>query len=119
MLVRIMLYSAAGLFITFSAGALLLGILGDRLSAKTSERVRSVGWVVAGLMFGCVGLGILTMVWHQIGVGTVTLRSRAGTGFKFGFESSPFLFVLAMSWELFCSGLLLVVSAGYLRRAMT
>jgi len=114
-----MLYSAAGLFITFSTGALLLGILGDRLSPKTSGRVRNIGWVVAGLMFGCVGLGILTMVWHQIGVSTVTLRSRAGTSFKFAFESSPFLFVLAMSWELFCSGLMLVVSAGYLRRAVT
>lgn len=119
MLAKIVLYSAVGFFATFVVGALVLGIFGGRPSSRNVERTRRAGWLIAGLMFGCLGLGILILVFHQFSVGSATVRSRGGPGSSVSFESNPLLFSLAISWELFCGGLMLAVAAGYLRRAVS
>jgi hypothetical protein len=116
MLAKILLYSGACLFFTFVVGTLLIGAFGDRLSLKGLERMKRFGWLVAGLMFACLGAGIMILVFHQISVGSATVRSRGGPGSSVSLETSPLLFSLAVIWELFCGGLLLAVAVGYLRK---
>ena len=101
LLIETVTYSIVALFALFVLGAYLLALFKDRLPRRRVEQLRRFGWLMVGIAFLLIGLGMLMLILHQFDEGVATRISRDGSRVSASFSSEPVIFVLLLAFETF------------------
>ncbi|WP_430389994.1 hypothetical protein [Dyella sp. 20L07] len=115
LLIETIKYSIVALFAVFVLGAYLLALFKDRLPARRVEQLRRSGWLMLGIAFLLIGLGMLMLIFHQFDEGMATRISRDGSRISASFSSEPIVFVFTVAFETFFSGFFAFIGIGYLK----
>ena len=113
-------YLIVSMFLIFVVGAYFLALFKHRLSDLLVWRLKRLGWLIVGIAFMLIGLGILVLIIHQVGQGVATRVSRDGSRVGVSFSSSPLMFILMIVLEMFFMWLFSLIGVVYLKlfRAM-
>ncbi|RAO75027.1 hypothetical protein [Dyella jiangningensis] len=115
LLIKTVKYSIIDLFAVFVLGAYLLALFKDRLPYGRVEQLRRLGWLLVGIAFLLIGLGMLMLTFHQLDEGVATRISRDGSRVSASFSSEPMMFVFIVAFEIFFSGFFAFIGFGYLK----
>ncbi|WP_430388059.1 hypothetical protein [Dyella sp. 20L07] len=115
LLIETVKYSIVSLFAAFVLGAYLLALFKDRLPHRRVEQLTRLGWLMVGIAFLLVGLGMLMLILHQFEEGVAARLSRDGSRVSASFSSEPMMFVFIVAFEAFFSVLFAFIGIGYLK----